>query len=423
MVTLQKGQKAKLADLFAGGAFELQTTLRLHRGAVDISCFGVDRADKLADENYFVFYNQLSTPEQAICMTQQDGGTVFSIDLQALPEKIEKLVVTAAADGDICMSEIAEGSFQLSAAGSAVATHSFTGADFQQERAIILCEIYRKGDIWRISVVSSGFNGGLSALLAHFGGEEAAPEPSPTPTPNPAPAPTPAPASIQKPAPPAANPVTITKPTPAATPNPPPAAPPPEAPRQPISLVKPGDSHKISLSKGSPQIHINLNWNQRQKTGLFGTVQNIDLDLACLYRLKDGRRGIVQALGNAFGSQTGPPYIQLDHDDRSGASQNGENMVIARPEEIDLAVVFAYIYEGVANWNSTNAVVVLKQPNGPDISIAIHNSNSKDRFCAIASLRANGGELDVRREGHFLKSHRAVDQYYGFGLKWTSGSK
>ena len=48
---------------------------------------------------------------------------------------------------------------------------SLTGGDFAKEKAVIAIEIYRK-DVWRIGCVAGGFDGGLSALLAHFGGEE-----------------------------------------------------------------------------------------------------------------------------------------------------------------------------------------------------------------------------------------------------------
>lgn len=58
-----------------------------------------------------------------------------------------------------------------------------------------------------------------------------------------------------------------------------------------------------------------------------------------MYRLKDGRQGVIQALGNSFGAADQPPYIKLDKDDRSGASANGENMDFFRPELIDFAVV------------------------------------------------------------------------------------
>jgi uncharacterized protein YegL len=45
-----------------------------------------------------------------------------------------------------------------------------SGADFSQEKAIIISEIYKKDGVWRISSVGQGFNGGLEALLNYFGG-------------------------------------------------------------------------------------------------------------------------------------------------------------------------------------------------------------------------------------------------------------
>lgn len=70
-----------------------------------------------------------------------------------------------------------------------------------------------------------------------------------------------------------------------------------------ISLKKSGESHKIDLTKNRRRIHVNLNWDQRR--GLFS--RGIDLDLACMYRLKDGRQGVIQALGNSFGAADQPP--------------------------------------------------------------------------------------------------------------------
>ena len=96
----------------------------------------------------------------------------------------------------------------------------------------------------------------------------------------------------------------------------------------------------INLSKKGNdmgEILVNLNWNQNTKaaksggflSSLFGGGQkNFDLDLGCLYELNSGEKGCVQALGNAFGSLKDLPYIQLDHDDRTGASTGGENLRI-----------------------------------------------------------------------------------------------
>ena len=84
-----------------------------------------------------------------------------------------------------------------------------------------------------------------------------------------------------------------------------------------ISLQK---GQKVSLKKASSglgEILVNLNWNsvpqnQGLLKSLFGGGQGIDLDLGCLFELKDGSKGAVQALGNSFGSLARPPYVSPD---------------------------------------------------------------------------------------------------------------
>ncbi|MFP3428111.1 tellurium resistance protein TerA, partial [Pseudoalteromonas sp. SIMBA_162] len=64
------------------------------------------------------------------------------------------------------------------------------------------------------------------------------------------------------------------------------------------------------------------------KSLLGGGNSAIDLDLGCMYKLKNGKGGVVQALGNAFGNLEREPYIHLDGDDRSGQSSGGENLYL-----------------------------------------------------------------------------------------------
>lgn len=85
------------------------------------------------------------------------------------------------------------------------------------------------------------------------------------------------------------------------------------------------------------------------KKTLFGTkITHADLDLACLYPLKDGSSGIVQALGNSFCSRENSPYIFLDGDDRSGSPEARETMFLTKSSEISFPAIFPYIYEGSA---------------------------------------------------------------------------
>lgn len=420
---LLKGQKCKLSDLTGSRQIEVKTAVQMNSGSADVTCFGVDGQGKLSDDRYFVFYNQTSTPENAITMKTDSLYTSFLIDLDRLPTVIKKLVITVATDDAFSMRDITGGELSVWA-GQPLARYAFSGRDFSQEKALILCEIYEKDGIWRASVVASGFNGGLSALLAHFGGEEAAtvsgPAPALPPAPSPAPAPTPVPAPAPTPVP-APTPSPVPRPVPSPVPQPAPVD------NKPISLKKSGDSHKISLTKNSGGIHTNLNWNMKsgKKKGLFGMGGNeaVDLDLACMYRLKDGQIGVIQALGNSFGSGNALPFIYLDTDDRTGTSQSGENMWFMKPEMIEFAIVFAFIYEGIPNWSSTDARVTLKQQGSPDIEIQINNADKQNRFCVIASLTGRDGQLEVKREERFFKGHREVDQFYGFGFRWQAGKK
>ncbi|MCI9053304.1 MAG: tellurium resistance protein [Lachnospiraceae bacterium] len=399
---LQKGQKVKIGDLTANNQIELKVSVPIDNEEIDISCFGVDAQNKLSDDRYFVFYNQLHTPENAVSMKIDKNMASFFIDFKKIPAFIKKLVITVAADGNTTMKDIKKGEFSVLANQQRIANFVISGENYEKEKAIILAEIYEKDGIWRLSLVSSGFNGGLSALLAYFGGEEIK-EPVKSDSFK---------SEIKSPSFSAAN-STVKNTTTSQT--------------TPVNLKKRGDSHKISLEKNAKEIHVNLNWNTNagKKKGLFGfgSTAGIDLDLACMYRLKTGHQGVIQALGNSFGSANTVPYIFLDQDDRTGQSVNGENMWFKKPELIEFAIVFAYIYEGTPNWQDTNARVVLKQPGEAPIEIFIDNPDHYNQFCVIASLTAKENQLEVKREERFFRSHREVDNAYGFGFRWVAGHK
>ena len=125
----------------------------------DFCCFGVDANDKLSDAIYMIFYNQLRSPDGEIVGTEIPSGMEFTLKLNDLPQSIQKLVFTASIGGNGTMGE------KISA--------EFGGSDFKQEKAITSLEIYRKNGEWRFNVVARGFNGGLDALLAFYGGETA----------------------------------------------------------------------------------------------------------------------------------------------------------------------------------------------------------------------------------------------------------
>lgn len=193
-----------------------------------------------------------------------------------------------------------------------------------------------------------------------------------------------------------------------------------------VTLTK--ASPKVSLTKrsgASGQMRVNLSWSAGQAKGLFRKSGAIDLDLGCLWELKDGSKGVVQALGNAFGSLTSPPYVALDGDDRSGGAVGGENLVVNLDhlDQIARVLVFAYIYEGVPAWDRADGVVTLFPQDAQPIEVKL-DEHSGARMCAIALLTGTPDGLDVRREVRYVDgSQRALDEAYGWGLNWQAGRK
>lgn len=390
----QRGQKSQLEKLGVGSRFEVGLRVAGPSGAdVDVSCFGLDGAGKLSDEAYFVFYNQPRSPCGGVEIKSGGGfDKVFAVDLDRLPGKIEKLVFAATIDGAGSMSGLGKSEIAIEAGGRKM-TFPFDGSLFGGEKAVMIAEVYKKG-VWRVAAVGQGFNGGLGALLEHFGGEVADEPKAPAPA---APAPPPEPAKPE-----------------------------PTIKLGKVTLEKRGQSQKLSLKKkGDTVIHINLNWdqNQKKKSWWRGGGGDADLDLGCMFELITGHKGVIQPLGGQFGSKSDPPWILLDKDDRSGAATDGENMRLYQPSILKRVVIFAMIYEGSQNFTQVNGRVTVKDPDGNEITVHCDAPDPSLTFCAVCLIENTGDGMKITKEERYFRHHLDCDNHYGFGFRWTAGRK
>lgn len=188
-------------------------------------------------------------------------------------------------------------------------------------------------------------------------------------------------------------------------------------------------NQKISLEKKSGsmgEILINLNWNPSVTSGgFFKKATSLDLDLGCLFELKNGRKGCIQALGNAFGSLKTEPYIALDGDDRSGECATGENLRINGNmiSQIKRVLVYTFIYEGAANWQQAKGVVTLKCPGNDDLIVRMDEYSTNLKMCALAMLENINDTFTVEKLITFFDGHISMDRAYNWGLNWKPGKK
>jgi tellurite resistance protein TerA len=400
MQPLMRGQKLKWESLSTATSLQVGLSGTLPTGStIDYSCFGVDENGKLSDDRYFIFYNQRTSPCGALASRGAGDGDAerFAINLAKLPTSIRRLIFVMTIDGPGAMGQLTGGHWRLQGAGgNALAEFPLRGSDFGSEKALIVGELYRKDD-WRLAAVGQGFNGGLGALLKHFGGEEVMPDKT------------------------AVNPAPV--------PDSPPSVPPsPKVSLTKITLEKKGDKQTVDLRKGGgvQPIHVNLNWDNpgARKRGFFAAPQSsADLDLGCMYGLKNREAGVIQPLGRNFGARNRSPFIFLDKDDRSGAAADGENLYLFRPDLIDLVMVFAMIYQGASNFTQVGGRLTLRDQNGSEIYIQLSSPDRSRNFCAICTIRNAGDRVEITKEEQYFHHHGEADRHFGFGFKWVAGSK
>lgn len=145
---------------------------------MDISCFALDNKGKLINDDYMVFYNQPVSPCQQIKLTHYDAQpnpsksvqAEFAVNLSKLPSNIDSLFFVLSADLPLKQVQSLEiGIFQQSQKAQA----NYQSADFADLQASMLLQLYRKSGVWRVANVGQGFNGGLAAVVQHFGGDVA----------------------------------------------------------------------------------------------------------------------------------------------------------------------------------------------------------------------------------------------------------
>lgn len=210
-----------------------------------------------------------------------------------------------------------------------------------------------------------------------------------------------------------------------------------------IRLEKNGDTHTIDLTKHtnsafSGEIKIKLDWSKGGflKQAFGGAV---DLDLGCFYELRNGKKMLIDGLQfskgrgglrnqqTRQGCYTMEPYIWHQGDDRGGGTESGETILVnsSHINEIKRMIVYTFIYEGVAKWSDTNAVIKVSVPGNEEVVVEMGQQNDHRTFCAIAQLDFGGDNtITVKKLVSFHNGHQECDKIYGWGFtNYTKGSK
>ncbi|MGW1024600.1 TerD family protein [Streptomyces sp. NPDC002577] len=398
-----------LNELLKGGNAPLpgpQAVLTVHTTVpVDVSAMLLTGEGKVRGDDDLVFFNH---PEQ-------DGITVdgltMTADLARIPGEIQTVALTASIDVDRPGTTFEASSTPRVEIESAHDRLSFAPPPLTSgETVLLLAELYRRGDGWKVRAVGQGYANGLAGVAADFGimvAEESAPEPLAAPAAQQA-LPSPVPQPSSQPGPAAAPPVSASQPALS------------KVPLGKIELTKSGAA-TISLNKADPAIVVtaSLEWDG----GTRGS-RGADLDLYALFvpasRVKDGlgrddRRDEEDDANddptaggvywNNRGSLEGAPYIALDQD----AKQPGRETVrIKRPDQQGYLLICAYsaISNGTGSFKSFGAKAVVSDGAGSTVTVPLYSENNNAYWVAIALVDFTAPEgVKISQVEKYSKRH------------------
>ena len=148
---------------------------------LDASALMVDANSKILGDTYFIFFNNLTSPDGSVEHTgdnltgEGDGDDeVIKVNLAAVPPTVDKLVVAVSIyDADARgqnFGQVRNAYIRIvnQADNSEIARYDLS-EDASNETAMIFGEVYRNGGEWKFRAVGQGYTSGLGGIAKDFG--------------------------------------------------------------------------------------------------------------------------------------------------------------------------------------------------------------------------------------------------------------
>ena len=145
------------------------------RSEPEICIFMLSAEGKVTGDADFIFYNNLSAVGGGVRLSPGHQHANVHIELDRIPVTIQKIAITLVIDGNDTISALSQ--LRLTATGTAEFNVDLNG---RSEKAVIMGEIYRHKDSWKLRAQGQGFNGGLEPLAVSYGVDVAQPADTPS---------------------------------------------------------------------------------------------------------------------------------------------------------------------------------------------------------------------------------------------------
>jgi tellurium resistance protein TerD len=180
-INLQKGQRENLdiPKFTIGLGWDTNSSSTGSSYDLDASVFVLGENRKLLNDSYFVFYNNLSSPDSAVTHTGDnltgdgDGDDEqVIVDLTKINPKATEILVVVTIHDALArkqnFGQVRNAFIRIVDTQNNELVKYDLDEDFSVETAVEFGRIYLKGGRWKFEAVGSGMKGGLDDFLARY---------------------------------------------------------------------------------------------------------------------------------------------------------------------------------------------------------------------------------------------------------------
>ena len=148
---------------------------------LDASALGLDPNHRIVADDYFVFFNNTSSPDGSIVhqgdnLTGEGEGDdeVINVDLSTVPATVDSIVfpvsIYDAASRGQTFGQVRNAFIRVvdQANGNELARYDLS-EDASTETAMVFGELYRNGAEWKFRAIGQGYASGLAGIARDFG--------------------------------------------------------------------------------------------------------------------------------------------------------------------------------------------------------------------------------------------------------------
>lgn len=156
-IELILGQRITLDKLLISKKVKLKVTLSFSNVLEDYNLYliALDKNEKAISDKYIISKEQLCTPDNSI--RRDTNKNEFEIYIDLLPNYIEKInmLLTINKDGDF--KNITNGYIKIFNENKEVANFKFSGGKYDNQKSLLLLQIYKKDEKWKIAIICGAF--------------------------------------------------------------------------------------------------------------------------------------------------------------------------------------------------------------------------------------------------------------------------